>query len=577
MNRLVEPLETRRLMDAGELDTTFADGAGFIEIPGESGSRKEIVDLDVDPQGDILAIVRTTPLDDIDHPVDILHRFHADGSPATWFGDGGRLPLPVGVGGVHIAGDGGILLQLPSSLRKYRSNGKLAREFGDDGTIRFDRLPNYSLDQDAAGNIYVVGQTYAPNTNDDDLQTMKFAPDGTPNPDYAQTAQSTLGTTFPDLQGFSMNVLPDGRLMLATRRVEDPATVYYIATRLNEFGNIDSAYGDGGTVIAREQGGHQEFGPFKTAHERGFTEDGYALFEIRTEELTSDRLSTELVSRVLGAFDPQGEQAFNTDLPLNANSFGLGFLHHEGYLIGTGRMGPPPSFFDLAGDLQPAPSAAIAQATQTGGGEQTFGRLAPANDGSLLLAAQSGQAGTGATFSNDVRLYRLFAGDAPAAQLHAVRNLKREREASYRFTIQYRDDDGVNVASLGDDDITVALPGGGGRRRKARLLDTELSDGGRVVTATYRVTAPDGVWDAGDNGIYAVRLERRSVRDSNGVAAAQRQIGVFHVAIAPSGTPIASTARPASQSLAAAAATRNFEFDALNRRETDETDETAGK
>jgi hypothetical protein len=49
--------------------------------------------------------------------------------------------------------------------------------------------------------------------------------------------------------------------------------------------------------------------------------------------------------------------------------------------------------------------------------------------------------------------------------------------------------------------------------------------------ATYRVTQPDGVWNAAENGTYTVQLNADQVEDVNGVAARARVMGTFRVRI----------------------------------------------
>src|SRR5205814_10388652 len=82
------------------------------------------------------------------------------------------------------------------------------------------------------------------------------------------------------------------------------------------------------------------------------------------------------------------------------------------------------------------------------------------------------------------------------------------------------------------------------RRRHARLLSTDATGDHKVINATYLLTAPDGTWDAADNGRYSVRVERRSVRDLNGIPSGRRTIGQFFVripAISPAPLPSAAS------------------------------------
>src|SRR5262249_48696695 len=141
-----------------------------------------------------------------------------------------------------------------------------------------------------------------------------------------------------------------------------------------------------------------------------------------------------------------------------------------------------------------------------------FGDITAANDGSLLLPNSQDSVGS---FGNTVRIYRLFRDDAPVGQL-IPRNLTSERHASLRFNIDWRDDDGLDIDTFSNDDVTVSFPNG--TRRKAKMITLFLAGDHKHEVVTYQVTQPDGVWDASDNGEYTVRIERRSVRDINGNA-----------------------------------------------------------
>ena len=70
----------------------------------------------------------------------------------------------------------------------------------------------------------------------------------------------------------------------------------------------------------------------------------------------------------------------------------------------------------------------------------------------------------------------------------------------------------------------------------------------KVVNAMYLLTSPDGQWTAADNGTYAIRVQRRSVRDFAGNAAALRVIGEFVVVVPSASGENAPAARFSSAS-----------------------------
>ncbi len=138
---------------------------------------------------------------------------------------------------------------------------------------------------------------------------------------------------------------------------------------------------------------------------------------------------------------------------------------------------------------------------------------------------------------------KLQRSDAPSGvfeghDIHAARS-------GYYFNVHWQDDDGVNLSSLGNDDVYVILPDG--THRSVKLVSTDGVNDATEITATYRVTSPDGQWDATDNGTYQVAIRRGAVSDIHGKFAGGRVIGRFKVNIQP--TPeaitIATVMRPA--------------------------------
>jgi hypothetical protein len=61
------------------------------------------------------------------------------------------------------------------------------------------------------------------------------------------------------------------------------------------------------------------------------------------------------------------------------------------------------------------------------------------------------------------------------------------------------------------------------------LFDTEAR--GTSLLATYAFAAPGGSWDAGDNGLYTVRVKGSQVTDIDGNVMEGRAIGAFVVHI----------------------------------------------
>ena len=100
---------------------------------------------------------------------------------------------------------------------------------------------------------------------------------------------------------------------------------------------------------------------------------------------------------------------------------------------------------------EPSHAAALASIISS---TWTPAQLAMQPDGSLLvLSAHT----IGFEQADKLAVHRLFRNASPAGQLGA-KTLTIERNASYRFTVQWRDLDGVDLQSLGDDDVSVIFP-----------------------------------------------------------------------------------------------------------------------
>jgi uncharacterized delta-60 repeat protein len=566
MRQSIERLEPRRLMDGGELDTSFGAG-GFIErtLPGHHLNNP---DVDVSRAGDML--ISAVALGDSDDPtpesppVIALWRMHPDGTPlGAWGGGDGlaiiELPADLESSALALARswfmpDGGVLVQVGRRLWKLRTDGSLDKGFGHNGRANFTdfRADRVQLDVDAQGRIYFASgllDTYA-------LQVLRLNPDCSLDTTFGGDGIVEPADIPNTLAGHRVRALDNGKVLLNAAISTGVTTHNYVAVRLNPDGSPDPTYGSGGSSVRPFGGGPDDDNIVESVNPLPPTGDGYAPFHFSVYQQESP---FQVLSESVGAYNPSGAfiETFVDDpsLTLITRNDAL-FLSWQ-----SGQI----EFLDAGGARLDAPSDAAADAVAIPGESGLLlSAVALAGDGTIVVANNSIGEGTN-NLDNVVRLHRLFRDDAPDGQPHA-KNLTKPRAASYRFIVQYRDDDGVDLASLGDDDLTVALPGGG--RRRARLVRTDVSSSAKVVNATYLVTSPDGVWSAADNGVYTVRLERRSVRDTTGVAAAQRPIGVLHVIIAPSAAPSASPSRSVAGIPPAAA--RNFDFDARTRRQTDE-------
>lgn len=99
------------------------------------------------------------------------------------------------------------------------------------------------------------------------------------------------------------------------------------------------------------------------------------------------------------------------------------------------------------------------------------------------------------------------------------------------FSVTYRDNVGINPASIGNGNIVVSGPGG--YSADATLLGIDSSQGPTALRAVYRILAPNNSWSWGDDGTYTVSLNSEQVADMAGNAALGATLGSFTVNIAP--------------------------------------------
>jgi hypothetical protein len=364
-----------------------------------------------------------------------------------------------------------------------------------------------SVDVDEQGRVYVAGTDISDTSHSADV-LYRLNPDGSLDRTFADG-----GLFHPPVasSGFSYNikVLPTGKIMFGTA-----SSGAFNAMCLNPLdGSLDTTYADHGLAHAEFQNDdfeqHEVF-----AHD--ILSDGTALFEDMVT-LDSTREFNE------DAFDPAGNliEHFLDD------AIGT-VIRDDELLLSLDDAGT--QFFDpTTRQLLQTPTNAAATALQTDpiaahGDHAEMQTIAP--DGSLLVVTHT--AGQGAEFlGNTLKLHRLFRNDAPAAEFQ-VRALTSSQHKGIRFIVRYRDDDGIDASTLGDDDITVTLPTG--EHRHAHFLASKSAS--HSTDATYTITPPDHVqWTNLNNGVYRVRVNRRSVRDIHGNAIAQRQIGQFLVNI----------------------------------------------
>jgi len=107
----------------------------------------------------------------------------------------------------------------------------------------------------------------------------------------------------------------------------------------------------------------------------------------------------------------------------------------------------------------------------------------------------------------------LLAATGPAAVIDAP-DLTAGGGTHHDVTVTYTDPDGVNAATISPEDLTVTGPGGAA----LTVLSVKVTptSNAQTVVAVYSVGAPGGLFEASDNGRYAVTLPAGAVADVDG-------------------------------------------------------------
>jgi hypothetical protein len=120
-----------------------------------------------------------------------------------------------------------------------------------------------------------------------------------------------------------------------------------------------------------------------------------------------------------------------------------------------------------------------------------------------------------------------------------------------KFRIEYESSSGVDLTSLGDDDLLVTGPNG--FNLFADFQKAKRAKRGTVVIGTYTIPAPGGLYDQGDNGLYSILLRAGAVRDLAGVTSDAGLVDQFLVSsTVPAQSPALQPAAPRAAALQAA-------------------------
>ncbi|MBX7102454.1 MAG: right-handed parallel beta-helix repeat-containing protein [Gemmataceae bacterium] len=121
-----------------------------------------------------------------------------------------------------------------------------------------------------------------------------------------------------------------------------------------------------------------------------------------------------------------------------------------------------------------------------------------------------------------------FALGTPVATVSTFGTISAP-DPDYQFTVSYYDETGIQASSIDGDEILVTGPGG--FSQLASLVG--VGSGTTKYDQVYKVNAPGGFWDVGENGDYTVTLLGGKATDTGAAAVPQTVFGTFTIFVPP--------------------------------------------
>jgi uncharacterized delta-60 repeat protein len=531
--QLIEPLEPRRLLSAGDLDPAFGS-AGVVVYPDIATPPVGIA-----TQSDGKYVVATH---------DAVYRFRADGSLDKTFGTRGRVTPGFTLYGVGIDHHGKIAVgggtkDFKWAAARYNTDGSPDTTFN--GTGRIVTHVGNTNDEHASvmalqpdGKILVGGVQFNGNTDDNinfdyNAVAVRFRTDGT-----VDTSFGTGGEAFDTPLFNAVNAIalaPNGDVALAGRSDAGQSFHDQWFEVVNSAGRpVD------GTPAEYEDG--SVFSSFRAA---AYRPDGTRVLADEDEGNSTVMLGSKPVGIV---FDPLGSTAsgwpFYLDEKINAivtTSDNKTLVAGDG-IVRLNVDGTPDNTFGFGG---------FTRLDVNRRKPNWIDRIISLADGDLLAAGTVG----GRLFVARIQGGGHAVGSlAPRARADA--NPPAPNAPQLEFNVAYAAEESIDAASLGDRDVRVTGPNG--YSVLAHLTSVVDRYNGRQRVATYTIDAPGGGWNRADNGQYTIYLRGGQVVDNRGHAAPAGTIGTVTVyfpshrrrhATAQASTTLVSVFAPAAPEL----------------------------
>jgi uncharacterized delta-60 repeat protein len=181
------------------------------------------------------------------------------------FGNGGSIAdLSITpnsrVNDLEVQSDGKIVGILYNNMKfqvfRLKTTGAPDSSFGLNGFVEVQLTTNFpnlavSLALQPDGKILVAGIV---NKLDDDIALLRFDTDGSPDKSFGTSGVVTTGTYNYDDEVQKMLLKPDGKIIVAARRIKTGEKTREELMQFNDDGSIDFGFGNNGMVIGSYSG-----------------------------------------------------------------------------------------------------------------------------------------------------------------------------------------------------------------------------------------------------------------------------------------------------------------------------------
>ncbi len=564
----IEQLEVRLLLSAGQLDPTFGNvGRVVTSFSDQTYSYNQANAEALQSDGKI--VVAGNALESGG-----LARYNADGSLDQSFGVGGRITTSLleQVTGVAVLPNGDILATGPSfqssfshlefGVVQFLPDGSVdTTHFGQNGlaTADFNGFSStpYALTVQSDGKIVVAG-TGESTSGNNDFAVARFNSTGNLDFTFNNTGRELVDFGSSNDVARDVKIDANNNILLAGwAATGTQGDLNFALARLNPGGMLDNTFGNQGKVttdfgqnrddaaysVVIETGGFIVAGGYATLQKGANTDTDFALARYNSSGQLQNGFGTN--GLVTTDFN-QGQSYSNDQISQLA-------LQSDGKIVAVGRafeVGTS-SYYNPTQSLAIARYDGVTGAIDTSLNANTGGRLYTSfygftqTAGNAVVIQASGDwvvAGYTGTLSSSLdqnfAVARFFGGSSqittsPTASLNAT-SVTTPGTGTYAFTISYSDNVAVNVATLGNGNVTVTGPNS--FIQTAAFVSVDTNSNGTPRTATYQITVPNGTgWTTTDNGTYTVTMNANQVQDIGGNAVTAGTLGTFSVGIGTGG------------------------------------------